>query len=309
MVTPISRALVTGGAGFIGSHIVAALIEQGMAVAVVDNLSTGLRQNLHPKAAFYQVALGAPELAEVFRAQRPQAVFHLAAQASVSYSVRNPVEDATTNVLGSLNLLRQCEEFGVGAFVYSSTGGALYGEPEQLPCPETHPVRPLSPYGASKHAVESYVHCFAALAGFRATILRYANVYGPRQNPEGEAGVVAIFAKRMLEGREVTIFGGGDQERDFVYVGDVAEANLRALQQARGGVFNIGTGVGVSVNEVFQHLAALTGYKLKPQFQPTRPGDVYRIYLDNASARAGLGWSPSVSLEVGLSRTVYYLRG
>jgi len=304
----IAKALVTGGAGFIGSHVVDGLIARGIRVSVVDNLSAGRRENLNPKATLHQVDIGSPQLAEVFRSERPEAVFHLAAQASVAFSVRDPFHDATTNVLGSINLLRQCQEFGVGAIVYSSTGGALYGEPSQTPCPENHPVRPLSPYAASKHAVESYVHCFSALAGFKATILRYANVYGPRQNPEGEAGVVAIFSQRMLEGREMSIFGDGTQERDFVYVGDVVNANMLALDQP-GGVFNIGTGTGASVNEVFRNLAALTGYQKQPDYQPKRPGEVYRIYLDSSLARKELGWSPKVSLEEGLRRTVESLRG
>lgn len=301
-------AIVTGGAGFIGSHVVDGLVARGWRTVVVDNLSAGDTRNINPAAIFHDLDITSPDLASVFERERPSAVFHLAAQASVSFSVREPVEDAVNNVMGSIHLLRQCARHGVKRFVYSSTGGALYGEPVQLPCPETHPIRPLSPYGASKHAVESYVHCFAALREFGASILRYSNVYGPRQNPEGEAGVVAIFAKRMLEQRNVEIFGSGDQERDFIYVGDVVEANLRALDGTSTDALNIGTGRGATVNEVFRRLAHLTGYRGDPIYREPRPGDVWRITLDSARAHVALGWRPETGLDEGLKQTVEYFR-
>jgi UDP-glucose 4-epimerase len=192
--------------------------------------------------------------------------------------------------------------------VVSSTGGALYGEPERLPCGEAHPVRPLSPYGASKFAAEVYTQCLAGLGGLRYTILRYGNVYGPRQDPHGEAGVVAIFSERMLRRAEVVIFGDGHQERDFVYVDDVVEANMRALGQAKSDVYNIGTGEGASVNAIFDSLARLTGYGRRPTYAPVRQGEVYKIYLDVAKARRTLGWTPRVGLDEGLARTVDYFR-
>ena len=302
------RALVTGGAGFIGSHVADRLLQEGFHVAVVDNLATGKRENVPEAAAFHCVDIRSRSLARVLRQERPQVVFHLAAQASVPRSVENPAEDARINVLGSLNLLEQCRRYEVGRFIYSSTGGALYGEPQQLPCAETHPVRPMSPYGVSKYAVESYVHCYGSLAGFRYTILRYGNVYGPRQDPLGEAGVIAIFTKRMLEGEQVVIYGDGDQERDFVYVGDVVEANIKALEQDENRTYNIGTGRGTSVNAITSRLVRLTGCDKAPRHEPFREGDVYKIYLDARKAREKLQWMPTIALDQGLALTVDYFR-
>ena len=301
-------ALVTGGAGFIGSHVVDRLVGDGFRVVVVDSLVTGRREAVHGEADFRELDVRSPRLAALFKAERPDVVFHLAAAASVSGSVRNPAKDARTNVMGSINVLEAARRVGIERFVFSSTGGALYGEPAYLPCDEAHPVRPLSPYGAAKSAVEGYVHTIAALGGFEATVLRYANVYGPRQDPHGEAGVVAIFARRMLDGRDVVIYGDGEQERDFVYVSDVVEANVKALAGPAGGVFNIGRGEGTSVNAVFGTLAAATGYARPPKHRPARAGDVSRIYLDVRKAREDLGWSAAVGLEAGLVATVGSLR-
>ena len=301
-------ALVTGGAGFIGSHVVDRLVGDGFRVVVVDSLVTGRREAVHGEADFRELDVRSPRLAALFKAERPDVVFHLAAAASVSGSVRNPAKDARTNVMGSINVLEAARRVGIERFVFSSTGGALYGEPAYLPCDEAHPVRPLSPYGAAKSAVEGYVHTIAALGGFEATVLRYANVYGPRQDPHGEAGVVAIFARRMLDGRDVVIYGDGEQERDFVYVSDVVEANVKALAGPAGGVFNIGRGEGTSVNAVFGTLAAATGYARPPKHRPARAGDVSRIYLDVRKAREDLGWSAAVGLEAGLVATVESLR-
>ncbi|MEM4185606.1 MAG: NAD-dependent epimerase/dehydratase family protein [Nitrososphaerota archaeon] len=299
------RALVTGGTGFIGSHLVERLMQEGLQVVVV---STGKHQYRFPGAIYYEVDICSRHLEEVFRTHRPQVVFHLAAQASVVRSLEDPVEDARTNILGSLNLLQMCRRFGVERFVYTSTGGALYGEPQQLPCPETHPIVPLSPYGASKYAVEVYLPLFRSLTGFTYTILRYSNVYGPRQNPYGEGGVVAIFTRRMLDREEVVIYGDGTQERDFVYVGDVVEANVLALRQTQSEVYNIGTGKGTSVNALFQRLATLTGYQRPPRYAPPRPGEVYKIWLDVRKAREGLGWTPQTDLDKGLQLTVEAFR-
>ncbi|MBI4308392.1 MAG: NAD-dependent epimerase/dehydratase family protein [Chloroflexi bacterium] len=306
----VAKVLVTGGAGFIGSHMVDAFLASGYDVAVVDDLSSGKREQVNPRARFYPVDIrNASALAEVFDRERPDFVDHHAAQASVALSVRDPCRDAETNILGSINVFEQARRIGVRKVVYASTGGALYGEPRYLPCDEEHPVHPLSPYGASKYAAEKYLALFSHLHGVRFTVLRYANVYGPRQDPFGEAGVVAIFAQKMLRGGQPVIFGTGEQLRDFVYVGDVAEANLLALERGGGEAFNIGTEAGVSVNQIFALLTDATGYGGKPAYEAPRPGDVFRIYLKAQKAHTALGWAPKVGLEEGLRRTVEFFRG
>ena len=301
-------ALVTGGAGFIGSHVVDRLVADGFRVVVVDSLATGRREAVHREASFHELDVRSPRLGGLFKVERPDVVLHLAAAASVSRSVRNPARDARANVMGSINVLQQARRLGIERFVFSSTGGALYGEPAYLPCDEAHPVRPLSPYGAAKNAVEGYVHAIAGLGGFGYTLLRYGNVYGPRQDPHGEAGVVAIFARRMLDGRDVVIYGDGEQERDFVYVSDVVEANVRALAQRGDDVFNVGRGEGTSVNEVFGALAAATSYTRSPRHRAVRAGDVGKIYLDVRKARDALGWTAAIGLEAGIASTVEAFR-
>ncbi len=298
------RILVTGGAGFIGSHVVDAFVEAGHHVIVVDDLSTGKRENLNPQAVFYQADIrdeGA--LAAIFARERPEAVCHQAALANVRESMVQPVRYASVNVLGSLVLLELCRQHGVRKFIYASTGGAVYGEPQSLPVSEEHPVNPLDPYGASKHHVEHYLYLYRHNYGLRYTVLRYANVYGPRQDPYCEAGVDAIFTHKMLAGETPTINGTGEQARDFVYVGDVARANLLALTGADG-IFNIGTGVGTTVNQVYEGLRAATGYQGPVHYGPPKAGEVYRIYLDVRKAATELGWTPRVSLSEGFRLTV-----
>ncbi len=302
------RILVTGGCGFIGSHLVDRLVSDGHEVHAVDNLSSGHANNLNPRARMHDADIRSARLARVFRDARPEAVFHMAAQISVAYSTRAPVADASANIMGTLNLIRQCDRYGTRHIVYSSTGGALYGEPVYLPCDEGHPVKPLSPYGASKFAAETYLHTMSSLSGFGYTCLRYSNVYGPRQDPHGEAGVVAIFCGRMLRNEEVVIFGDGSQERDFVYVDDVVEANVRALEQETGGVYNIAAGVGTDVNSVFRALADAAGYTRQPRYAPYRQGDVYKIRLDASLAERELGWKAKVPVDDGLQRTLDYFR-
>jgi UDP-glucose 4-epimerase len=301
--------LVTGGAGFIGSHVVDLFLEHGHRVAVVDDLSTGHRRNLNPRAVFYKADIRSPEMAAIFELEKPEIVNHHSAQMDVRRSVAEPLLDADVNILGSLNLLECARRSGVRQFVYISSGGAVYGEPEYLPCDEAHPINPICQYGASKHSVEHYLFLYRTLYGLDYTVLRYPNVYGPRQDPHGEAGVVAIFAGQMLTDQPVTINGDGEQVRDFVYVGDCAQANLQALLRGNGaGIYNLGTGTGASVNEVFRTLKALTNYRRDPIHGPAKLGETRRIYLDASRAAGELGWRPKTGLEEGLRATVRHFQ-
>ena len=307
LAAPIT-ALVTGGAGFIGSQLVDRLLSLGNKVVVIDNLSTGKLKNLNPSAAFHNLDITHPSVIEVFQQELPDLVFHLAAQVSVGYSTRDPIHDSEVNVSGTLRLLEAARLSGVDKFIYSSTGGALYGEPETIPCTEQHRVLALSPYGVSKYAGELYLDLYYRLHQIRYTTLRYGNVYGPRQEPHGEAGVVAIFTQAMLDGQQPQIFGDGNQERDFVYVDDVVDANLRAIGQGDGQAFNIGTGQKTSVNRIFELLQSIMRYQYLPERGPSRPGEVYQISLDSGKAAQGLGWTPQTNLEDGLRQTVEYFR-
>jgi UDP-glucose 4-epimerase len=302
------RILVTGGAGFIGSHVVDAYIAAGHHVAVVDDLSSGRRDNLNPGATFHHLDILDAALDEVFASHKPQVVNHHAAQIDVRKAVADPTRDVTINVIGTVRLLERCVAHGVKRVIFASTGGAIYGEPEYLPADENHPVRPLSPYGLDKFTAEHYLRIFHEQGGPARVVLRYANVYGPRQDPHGEAGVVAIFANAMLQGQAPIIFGSGAQTRDFVYVGDVVRANLLALESGTPGPFNIGTGRAASVNDIYSALARVAGFTAPTRHAPERPGEVQHIYLDCALAERHLGWTPQVSLEEGLARTVEFFR-
>jgi UDP-glucose 4-epimerase len=302
------KILVTGGAGFIGSHIVDALVARGDEVVVVDNLSTGFRKNLNPKAKFYELSIGDKELARVFERERPQMVNHQAAQTVVTRSTAEPLFDAEQNILGSLNLILKCLEFGVRKLVYASSGGAIYGETGSRPADEGHPVAALSPYGVSKHAVEHYLQLYGNDAGLDYAVLRYANVYGQRQNPDGEGGVVAIFARQMLAGEQPTIFGAGDKTRDYVHVSDVVAANLLAQEKGSRSIYNISTGVETTDRKMFDTMAELLGYQGPPRYAPVRRGEILRSCLDGSKARKELGWQPRLALGEGLAQTVaYYL--
>ncbi len=302
------KILVTGGAGFIASHVVDRYIKLGHQVAVIDDLSTGRRENLNAEAKFYEVDITDADALEVaFQAEEPELVNHHAAQMDVRRSVEEPLFDARVNILGSLNVIHSALRAGTKKVIYASTGGAIYGELEYSPADENHPVRPLSPYGISKHAVEHYLHLYRTLEGLSYTVLRYANVYGPRQNPHGEAGVVAIFGKRMLAGEQPTIFGDGTDTRDYVFVGDVAEANCLALEAGEGEIFNISTGRETPVQEIFDAVAQAAGFEGQPDYAAARPGDLRRNVLDSSKAAQVLNWTPRVELGEGIALTVQYL--
>jgi UDP-glucose 4-epimerase len=302
------KILVTGGAGFIASNVVDAYVAAGHQVVVVDNLSSGNRANLNPAATFYEVDIRSDELLGVLEKERPEVVNHHAAHIDVRRSVADPLYDSSINIQGSINLLEACRKTGVRKVIYISSGGAMYGEPEYLPCDEKHPVRPLSPYGASKHTVEHYCFMYKENFGLSYTVLRYPNVYGPRQDPYGEAGVIAIFTERMLKGQPVTIYGTGEQERDFIFVGDCVSANLLALEGGDGREYNLGWGIATTVNDIFRELKAATAYALDANYGPAKTGETYRIYLDTARIRGELNWSAKVPLREGLTRTVQFFR-
>ncbi|MFM7232922.1 MAG: NAD-dependent epimerase/dehydratase family protein [bacterium] len=303
------RILVTGGAGFIGSNVVDRFVELGHEVAVFDDLSSGFREFVNPKARFFPGDLADAAAIEAAIAEfKPEIVDHHAAQIDVRKSVADPVFDARVNILGSIGLLQACTRHGVRKVVYASTGGALYGEGRQLPATEDHPVNPEAPYGASKHTVEHYLYLWKLLHGLDFTVLRYPNVFGPRQNPHGEAGVNAIFIGLMLEGKRPRIFGDGNAVRDYLFVSDVVDANVIALEKGSGEMLNLGTGIGTSVNDIVRELKVILGFAEDAIHEPPRPGEVQRIYLDASRAKSVLGWAPRVSFADGLRRTVEWTR-
>jgi UDP-glucose 4-epimerase len=311
------RVLVTGGAGFIGSHLVDKLLDDGHEVTVVDDFSTGKLANLEGarlrcgnRLQIRALDITSPDLASALAQAQPDAVFHLAAQIDVRRSIADPVGDAMVNVVGTVRLLEACRRHGVSKILFTTSGGCIYGEPDlcELPIGETYLGHPHSPYGASKRGVEEYLHVYSALYGLRWSSLALANVFGPRQDPSGEAGVVSIFGGRMLQGQPVTIFGDGEQTRDFVYVGDVVAAFVLALDRGDGLRFNIGTGVTTSVNALFLALSEVTGNSVAPQYSPERPGELRHIALDARLAAVELGWKPQTELRDGLKATVSWLR-
>jgi len=304
-----STVLVTGGAGFIGSHIVDALLQRGDRPVVVDDLSTGKRSNLDPTVPFYHVDItNARALEDVFVRERPEIVSHHAAQMDVRRSMADPAFDALVNVHGFINLLHLCAKYAVRKVVSASTS-AVYPEAEALPLEETHAIRPLSAYGLSKYVGEQYLRFYWDIYGLRFTVFRYGNVYGPRQDPHGEAGVVAIFTEQMLSGVQPTLFGDGKKTRDYIYIDDVVSANLLALDGAGDGeVFNLGWGREIRDCEVFEAVRNALGMLVEPRYAPKRPGEMDRVALDNRKARAGLGWTPGCSFAEGIQRTVAFYK-
>lgn len=312
------KILVTGGAGFIGSHIVDRLVKEGHKVVIIDNLSTGKKENLNPKAKFYKLDIQSPRVAEVFKKEKPEIVFHLAAQIDVRKSVENPLEDAKTNILGSLNIIQNFinvnsrklapSSHKFVKFIFASTGGAIYGDADIVPTPETYPEFPLSPYGICKLSVEKYLNYYWKVFGLPYVALRYANVYGPRQNSKGEAGVIAIFLDKMLSGEKPVINGNGRQTRDFVFVKDVVEANILAMKKNKVGVYNIGTSKETDINTIFRKLKTLTGLNVKETHAPAKPGEQKRSCLDWAKAKKELSFEPKYNLDDGLKETVEWFK-
>ena len=302
-----NRVLVTGGAGFVGSHIVDRLVEQGDDVLVVDDLSTGREDYVNPGARLDRLDIRDRRMSTVARSFRPHRIVHCAAQASVPASMSDPRNDADVNIVGGLNLAQAAVDAGCAQLIYITTGGALYGNPDYLPCDEDHPVRPISAYGLSKWTFELYARMLLAPV-MRLHVLRPANVYGPRQDPDGEAGVVAIFSKRMLRGDRVTIHGDGEQTRDWVYVDDVALACEMAGRADEPVTVNVGSGRSTSVNGLFEVIAKETGYTLPPVREEERRGDVRHIVLDSSRASRLIGWTPQTPFEEGLRRTIDWFR-
>ena len=302
------KVLVTGGAGFIGSHVCDEFSAHGHAVVALDNLSTGNRHNLPSGVALLELDIRSREAAEYIAKEKPEVICHLAAQMDVRKSVQDPGFDAETNVLGTLNLLEAARRSAVKKFIFSSTGGAVYGEQDVFPAPESHPTRPVSPYGVSKASGELYLGYYRAQYGLNFAALRYANVYGPRQNPHGEAGVVAIFAQRLVKGERCIIFGDGGQTRDFVFGKDVARANYLAFERDYVGSVNIGTGIETDINRIYQLLASAAGAVLPAIHQEAKPGEQRRSCVDPSLARRVLGWSASVPLDEGLRQTLSFFR-
>lgn len=304
------KILVTGGAGFIGSQVADRYLTMGHEVVIVDDLSTGKSKNINPQARFYHLDISHPDLEDIFMKERPEIVNHHAAQIDVRKSVENPVFDARVNILGLVNLLEKSLKYEVKKFIFASSGGAIYGDqPEGSDPPdEEAPLRPVSPYGVAKAASELYLYCYQVIHGLNYIALRYGNVYGPRQDPFGEAGVVAIFTKKLLSGGQPLINGDGMQTRDYVYIDDVVEANVRALNCPVSGAFNIGTGIETNVNQLFRMLIEITGKSVAEVHGPPKPGEQRRSVLNCQKAHDLLKWRPQISLSEGLKRTVEFFK-
>lgn len=305
----MAKILVTGGAGFIGSHIVDTYINEGHEVVVVDNLSSGSLAFLNPKAHFYEIDIRSPKIGDVFEQHKPDYVNHLAAQIDVRRSVEEPMFDAEVNIIGSINVLEFCIKHGVKKFLFASTGGAIYGDPEILPAPEECPPHPKCQYATSKLGFEHYLELYRLLYNLRYTILRFPNVYGPRQNPEGEAGVCSILIGMMLRGKTPSLYGFGQAQRDYVYVGDIARASVLALEKGDGEIINLGSGKGTPVIELFEAIKTLIGFEGEPVLKPLRPGEWQASYITGEKAKRILGWEPEMDLKEGLRKTLEHIQG
>jgi UDP-glucose 4-epimerase len=302
------KILITGGAGFIGSNIADRYLELGHNVVIVDNLITGKTENIPDRAVFYHMDITDETLSDVFAKEKPQVVSHHAAQMDVRKSVADPLYDARVNVLGGLNILQNCIRYKVKKLVFASTGGAIYGEQDYFPADENHPLRPLSPYGITKLTTEKYLYFYQETYGFDYTILRYANIYGPRQNPHGEAGVVAIFTQKILAGQQPIINGDGKQTRDYVFVGDVVRANELVLEEGSGKIYNLGTGIETDVNQLFRMVVKYTAVKVKEKHGLAKAGEQMRSVLSSQLIQKELGWRSEVPLDEGIKRTVRYFQ-
>ncbi len=303
----VMKILVTGGCGFIGSHITDLLVEQGHDVIIIDNLSTGRIENLNPKATLYQMDILSDDIETVFEKERPEVIYHEAAQIDIQKSIKDTVFDTKVNVLGTVHLLTVAAKFGIKKFIYASSA-AVYGNPEYLPVDEKHRVAPISFYGISKHTPEHYIAVFADIYGFEYTVLRYANVYGIRQDPKGEGGVISIFTDRFLSGQTPIIFGDGEQTRDFIYVKDIASANVAALTHGNGEIINVSTNTQTSLNDLFIMMRNISGASVEVEYQSARVGDIVHSYLDNHKALSLLDWKPAYTVESGLKETIDYYR-
>lgn len=302
------RILVTGGAGFIGSHLVDALIARGEEVLVLDDLSSGKREYINSKAHFIEVDIRKPEVQKAVREFQPEVIFHLAAQKSVPESLKHPAKDAQINLVGLCNILEAIPGSGLQKFIFISTGGAMYGDNAALPAAETEPANPSSPYGISKYASERYLEVWSHLHNFKATVLRLANVFGPRQDPYGEAGVIAIFAKRAVEKQPMRVFGTGEHTRDYVYVSDVVQAFLKALDGEALGTFNIGSGKETSVLDIISSLSKVVGSELSIDSKQEVVGEMARSSLNADKANTALSWQPKVSLQEGIQKTYEWFK-
>lgn len=301
------KILITGGAGFIGSNITDLLVSKGYEVVIIDDLSHGKKRNINPKAKFYQCDIRSADILQIFKNEKPQVLIHEAAQISVPNSVNDPINDASINIIGTLNLLEACRKTGVKRVIYPASA-AIFGEPEYLPIDESHPLNMTSGYGVTKHTVEHYLKVYKSLYNIDFVALRYSNVYGPRQDFSGEGGVVAIFCEKLIKGETPYIYGDGEQIRDFVYVKDVAKANLMAITSGDNEIFNVSTNFMITVNDLLKVINSALGKEIKAVYAEARPGDIRNSYMRYDKIKETLGWTPDYNLKRGIKETIEYYK-